>query len=49
MAPFGGTRQTEPYKPQEPLNFGNPAALFLASFSVSAFVLGLFLADGKCN
>ncbi|RKP28408.1 hypothetical protein METBISCDRAFT_32234 [Metschnikowia bicuspidata] len=46
MAAFGGTMQTEPYKPQEPLNFGNPAALCLASFPLSTFVLGL-LADGK--
>ncbi|WPK23983.1 hypothetical protein PUMCH_001235 [Australozyma saopauloensis] len=43
MTAFGGTMQTERYKPAEPLNFGNPAALGLASFALSTFVLGLYL------
>lgn len=43
MAAFGGTMQPERLHPYQSPLFGNAAALGLASFALSTFVLGLFL------
>lgn len=47
MKAFGETMQAERYMEPVPQNYGNSAALGLASFATSAFVLGLFLAGAK--
>lgn len=44
MHAFGGTMVTERYAPYYKNQFGNAAALGLASFGLTTFVLGLYLA-----
>lgn len=44
MVAFGGTMQPEAFAPYPTMKIGNPAPLGLIGFSISNFILGLYLA-----